>query len=223
MDFLVEEFVEGEEFSCDFVARDTAVQVIRVARKVHGRDFGFFEGAALLGRREIDSSGVGLDRLAGICRRIADAFGIEEGVCMVDFRLRDGEILVLESSIRPGLSATNHLVFDRYGYTPLALLAMMLLGEAPEVAIPDSGVAVVYLNSGHRAWDQRAVDVLRRRHGSSQVYVYDQSEGAGPVPENDPSTLLRGYVVIGGTDGLDWSTVVTRAIGDLDIQPEGHT
>jgi hypothetical protein len=134
---------------------------------------------------------------------------------MVDFRLPGGEIVVLEASIRPGLSATNHLVFETYGYTPLALLAMLLMGRAPEVRIPDEGAAVVYLNEGGRTWDARAVAALRERHGGDRVYVYDRSEDAGPIPENDPSALIRGYVVVTGVADLDWEAVVERALGGI--------
>jgi hypothetical protein len=214
-DFLVEAFVRGEEYSCDFQDSGGEVHVVRVARKVQGPRFGFFDGAILLGRHDIDRCGVGLDRLTDVCRRIASALAVREGVCMVDFRLPGGEIVVLEASIRPGLSATNHLVFETYGYTPLALLAMLLMGRAPEVRIPDEGAAVVYLNEGGRTWDARAVAALRERHGGDRVYVYDRSEDAGPIPENDPSALIRGYVVVTGVADLDWEAVVERALGGI--------
>ena len=64
---------------------------------------------------------------------------------MVDFKVHQGGITVLESSIRPGLSAFNHLMYAIYGYTSLALLAMQKMGMKISVRIPDSNGVVVYI------------------------------------------------------------------------------
>lgn len=210
-DFLLERWIGGEEFSCDFLVRDGAVQVVRVAHKMPGPHFGFFDGTRVLGAAAIEASGVGIGRLTAVCEGIRRALEVDGGLCMVDFKLEGGEIVVLEASVRPGLSATNHLVYELYGWTPLALLAMEAMGLRPDVRIPEESGALVYLYAGLDHLDPAHVAELEALHGAERVYLYHAGEEAGPVPDADPSTLIRGYVIVRDLDGEDWETVATQA------------
>lgn len=107
--FLVEEFITGDEYSCDFVVRDDAVEVIRLTRKIQARNkpFGTISGYVLCHHpSDLFSS----DELEQILYNGAKALGISHALCMVDFLVRGNEIVLLEMTPRPGGDCIPHLL-----------------------------------------------------------------------------------------------------------------
>jgi biotin carboxylase len=98
---LAEECVNGLEYSCDFVIEDGRVEVIRLTRKIlspwkpFGTALGYFLPATL--PDEIDEL-----RLLQTLYRSAAALGLERAVCMLDFMVCNGRIVLLELAPRPG-------------------------------------------------------------------------------------------------------------------------
>jgi biotin carboxylase len=98
---LAEECVKGSEYSCDFVVEDGRVEVIRLTRKIiapwkpFGTALGYYLPAAL--PAEIDERSL-LQTLS----RSATALGLERALCMLDFMVCEGRIVLLELAPRPG-------------------------------------------------------------------------------------------------------------------------
>lgn len=105
---IAEEFVSGEEYSCDFVIHNGTVDIIRLTRKIRSRQstFGTIRGYVLedlpdrLEHREISD----------ILYRSACVLGITEAVSMVDFLVRNNEIVLLEMTPRPGGDCIPYLL-----------------------------------------------------------------------------------------------------------------
>ncbi|MBN1885828.1 MAG: hypothetical protein JW876_09950 [Candidatus Krumholzibacteriota bacterium] len=203
--FLLEAYVPGDEYSCDFLVRDGAIKIIRVTGKLPGSHFGYAGGYRLLNEAGLARANIGRARLEAVCRGIARALGIDAGVCMVDFKKGDGGIVVLETSIRPGLSAFNHLMYDICGYTSLALMAMEKLGRPVRVELPDARGAVVYLYDSAdgvpRPLDTPLRDDLFSRCAVTATHLYRDDGGRAADSAVDHSALLRGYVVLNDLDG----------------------
>ncbi|MDQ1351583.1 MAG: hypothetical protein QG657_1888 [Acidobacteriota bacterium] len=215
--FLLEAFITGEEFSCDFVICDGMVQVVRVVRKIKGSYFGYFKGYHLLNEKELGQYNIDLPRLKGLCERIARALAIETGqtgvsgvcgVCMVDFKVMNGEWYVLEASIRPGLSAFNHLMYEVYGYTSLFLMARQRLGMAIDIRFPQENGAVVYLyaqpgKKGEKiqSFDSPVLESLKKTFEIVHIHIYEEVGGGAVDLVTDHSALLRGYVILKNIDG----------------------
>jgi biotin carboxylase len=119
---LAEALVDGEEYSCDFVLEDHRATPVRLARKVRfGRSpFGTANAYILPGTwpEEIER-GVFEDLL----RHSARALGLERAVCMLDFMLCRGRVVLLELTPRPGGDCLPDLVRRCYG---LDLVSLML-------------------------------------------------------------------------------------------------
>lgn len=106
---VAEEWVDGTEYSCDFLIRDRTAAIIRMTRKIKpaGRPFGTVSGYMLtdlpLGR---------FDRPAweDVLFRAAGALGIRRGICMADIIVRDGEPIIIEMTPRPGGDCLPHLM-----------------------------------------------------------------------------------------------------------------
>jgi biotin carboxylase len=98
---LAEEFVMGEEYSCDFVIENGRVEVIRLTRKILSSrgPFGTALGYLLPGPlpeeiKEYD--------FRHTLYQSALALGINRAICMLDFMVCKNQIVLLELSPRPG-------------------------------------------------------------------------------------------------------------------------
>lgn len=202
--FLLEEYVPGEEFSCDFITHKDEIKIIRVVKKIRGSHFGMFKGYHLLNKNGLAQNDIDLEYLRDVCRRIALSFSIDSGVCMVDFKMHDGALAVLESSIRPGLSAFNHLMYEIYGYTSLALMVKQKMGMKIDVGIPEVNGAVVYLyalKSGMiDAFDTSGLEELRYRYNILDIYKYEDLDDWVDDSRESHTKLLRGYVLLKSPD-----------------------
>ena len=98
---MAEEWVEGDEFSCDFLIQHGQVQIIRLARKILSSDgpFGTTRGYVLPASLP---PGIDPEDIRNTLFQAAQALGLSSAICMVDFIVRQGEIFLLEMSPRPG-------------------------------------------------------------------------------------------------------------------------
>jgi len=117
---VAEEFISGEEFSCDFLIENNQTRIIRLTRKIRSpKDpFGTVRGYVL-----IDDLPGGIPR-SNLRRRLregAEALGIHRGICMVDLLLKDGDICLLELSPRPGGDCLPFLLRESMGIDILSL------------------------------------------------------------------------------------------------------
>jgi hypothetical protein len=213
-EFLLEEYLEGDEFSCDFLIHGGKVQLTRVVKKLAGRHLGNFDGFYLMNETSASEEGVDLDELRSLCGRVAPALGVESGVQMVDLiRGRDG-LRVLETSIRPGFSIFVSLMRAVYGYTSLGLAARLKAGEPVDVAIPeDEGLAL------HLVADQpgtvHTLDVSRLNGLRDELGVLDVGLYAKPGEvivdaRHDHFDLIIGYVLLKNPGRADLGRIARR-------------
>jgi len=98
---MAETLVEGDEYSCDFVLENGHARVIRLTRKIlsSGGPFGTAMGYVLPARlpASVDENDFRQTLALG-----AAALGLERAVCMLDFILHKGRIVLLELAPRPG-------------------------------------------------------------------------------------------------------------------------
>jgi len=105
---IAEEFISGEEYSCDFIIQNGTIDIIRLTRKIHYSQspFGTIRGYVL----EDLPDGIEHREVLEILYRAASALGITEAVCMVDFLVRNKEIVLLEMTPRPGGDCIPYLL-----------------------------------------------------------------------------------------------------------------
>jgi biotin carboxylase len=117
---LAEAFVDATEFSCDFLLENSRARLIRLCQKipaVEGSPFGTTRGYLLV------------DTLPGVqeetlCRHLAQAamtLGLSRSICMADFMVRDGRVILLEITPRPGGDCLPALVRHAFGLDMLVL------------------------------------------------------------------------------------------------------
>jgi len=189
-EFLLEEYIGGEEYSCDFMV-DNGVHILRVVKKFQSDHFGLYEGYYLMNNDSINEC-MDINELKEICKRISKAFNIDKGVCMVDFKVDNG-IKVIESSIRPGLSSFIPLMHKVYGYTSLGILSGVNFN-----GIPKKEGLIVHLLASKKG----IISKLDVSNVKGDVHLFC---GSGDVVEDsliDHADLLLGYVMIKNPENI---------------------
>lgn len=117
---MAEEFSDGPEYSCDFMVEDGRAHIIRLARKIkaHGEPFGTVLGYLLPVQLP---AAISDDRFDRILYQSAAALGIERAVCMLDFIVSRGDMVLLELAPRPGGDCLPFLLRRGYGLDMLKL------------------------------------------------------------------------------------------------------
>ena len=174
-DFMLEGYLKGNEYSCDYIVEEdkseaggkgrprkngnaaghgnVRARVLRVVRKLDEKgDFGYFAGFYLFNPDTDKGSEFrlgGKDGLEEFCTNIAQALNIRFGVCMLDFKFHNGKFYVIETTLRPGVATFVELMAKQYGYITLSQCIRQRLGLPTAKGLPGNGKGglVAYLNA----------------------------------------------------------------------------
>ena len=194
---LAEAFIDATEFSCDFLLENNRVRLIRLCRKITAFEespFGTARGYLLV------------DNLPGIqeetlCRHLAQAatvLGLSRSVCMADFMVRDGRVILLEITPRPGGDCLPALVRHAFGLDML-LLTLDLAQNRPidlDAVRPRACLAGLRLHARQAGvlkkinWeavadDPRVREICPLRHPGDRICL----------PPDDYETFLLGNII----------------------------
>lgn len=119
--FMVEEFISGTEYSCDFIINNEDISIIRTAEKIPapgqltGTTLAYVVPEAL--PEQIDSQ-----RFAAQLKSAAMAQGLTSAVCMADFIVSGNAAYLLEISPRPGGDCLPQLILKSMGLDIIGLV-----------------------------------------------------------------------------------------------------
>jgi biotin carboxylase len=132
---LAEEYMEGPEYSCDFIIENQSVRIIRLAKKIKSSltPFGTIKGYLLPGSLP---KGLGEQQLHDILLRGAAALGIKRAICMVDFIISKGQMMLIEMTPRPGGDCLPHMLKVCAGFDMLKT-SLDFAAKLP-LALPDT-------------------------------------------------------------------------------------
>lgn len=198
-DFLIEQFLKGEEYSCDFAINDNKITILRIVKKYKHDYFGYFNAYYLLNTKTLEDLNINYEDLKETCKRISEGFKIKKGVCMVDF-IFNGSIYVIESSIRPGLSLFVPLMEQVYGYTSMSMLAKLFLEQEIISSLPESeGLAIcIYAKTAGVIKKFNTSDLSKLKNEAEIIKVHKYEDVGASIKDynNDHHDLLMGYVLI---------------------------
>lgn len=193
---VAETFIDGDEFSCDFVVSDGVVRILRTAGKCMAP--GAPLGTALAYILPADlPAGIRNKVLPSTLRKATEALGILHAICMVDFMVKDGEVFLLEISPRIGGDCLPHVLFDAWGIDPIVAAMDFARGAPVKPWLKETAPTVV----GLRVFSPRpgkvvAVDTRRLDHDPRVIsHHLDGCRGRTVVlPPKDYSSWLLGHV-----------------------------
>jgi len=193
---LMEEWVEGDEFSCDFLVEKGRVRVIRLARK-HLRQSGpsgtieAYELSPDLPDACRDS------RLAPLLLHAASSLGIDRAICMADFIVHDDRLVFLELTPRCGGDCLPPLLKTACNFDVLGL-AIRFARESVDKGVVRVNASTVALRlfadrAGTLEWtdtaalvdDPRVLSVALTRRLGDQV----------KLPPLDYDSWILGHVI----------------------------
>ncbi len=152
-DFIIEEFIDGNEYSCDFLLGIDGKELIllRVVKKLVSKDyFPFFEGLYLFNPNEDKDSEFQASYLKNVCVNVAKSLNITTGICMMDFRFdkKTKKIVVIEVTTRPGVDDFINLMSKHYSYTSINIALRNIFGTIDLNSfktLPKGSSMIVYL------------------------------------------------------------------------------
>jgi len=220
--FTVEEFVEGSEFSCDFLLDGDRLQVIRIARKVIALDQSFGTTLAYLVPADLPP-GLEPRRFREQLREAARALGVTRSLCMLDFLVRGDEAVMIEMAPRPGGDCLPPLILQSGGFD--ILKAAVDFAQRRPVAIPPprrwrhlvglrlvatrAGV-VSEIDAGALREDRRVLECCLKRGPGHRI----------DLPPRDYDSRLLGHVIFRPTRPRDLEAECVELAARLKVEME---
>ena len=194
---LAEEWVEGREYSADFMVENDRVRLIRVAKKLRDDSLPFGTTRAYEVPAKLPS-GISENFLAGKLYEAARALGFNRAVCMADFMIVKNEPVFLELTPRTGGDCLPPLVRKSSGLDTVGLA--LDFAENKKIDIPppgqwadhiglrlfaDSSGTLGEINCDGAAADARVKEIYLKRSPGHEIVV----------PPEDYDTWLLGHVI----------------------------
>jgi biotin carboxylase len=222
-DVVLEQFIPGQEYSCDFFLENGRLEVIRTAKKIPtvGIQVGATTAAYLVPAafpEEIPSD-VFLDQLY----RAATALGLDRALCMVDFIVWHGKAYLLELTPRPGGDCLPWLIQQSCGLDMIGLALDVAQGR--NISTPGSqswktlvglrlfashAGAVKAIDDGDLRRDPRVQEVLIKRRPGHRV----------ALPPKDYDSRLFGHVIFRPTVVTGLEAECAELAGKLKVVME---
>ncbi len=221
-DFIVEEFISGQEYSGDFIIDGENVNLVRLARKIPAADQTFGTTLAYQVPAPL-SEEVDPNDLAAIFKKAAQTLGIKRAICMVDFMIDRDKLHLLEMSPRPGGDCLPFLIRHSLG---LDIFDLTLgFAEQKPVRLPDLkkarslvGARIFAEHAGILAdikypaleGDDRVVDVYLKYAPGHKVIM----------PPDDYDSRILGHIIFEPTAGRDITEECRQLLSHVKIRME---
>jgi hypothetical protein len=194
---LAEEFVEGREYSADFIIDGDDLQIIRVAKKLGGGDLPFGTTTAYVVPAKLPGW-LNHEMLSETLHKAATALGFDRAICMIDFIISKDEVFLLELSPRIGGDCLPPLIRKSCGLDTIGLALDFAEGLKYEIPSPDrwkelvgmrlfslcSGL-LVNVNCKALSEDTRVKEIFIKREPGHEI----------TMPPEDYDSWLLGHVI----------------------------
>ncbi|MDD3375355.1 MAG: ATP-grasp domain-containing protein [Candidatus Omnitrophica bacterium] len=194
---LMEQYIPGLEYSCDFIVKGQTLQLIRLTRKYYlpQSDFGTILAYELPAKLP---KGFDLKKVKEILLKASHALGIKSSMVMADFKVHNNQVFLLEVTPRPGGDCLPPLIKASCGFD--ILKAALDFAERKLVVIPDDecwdrvvGLHLIATKCGIvKMIDAKAID------SDSRVVECRLRCAKGDMiklPPEDYDTRILGYVI----------------------------
>lgn len=100
-DCTLEKYIEGTEYSCDWILKDKKAEIIRIAKKLHKNSLSFGTSSAYIVPGDYEQN-LDMENIKETLVRGANALGLYSMIAMTDFIMKDGVPYLLEITPRIG-------------------------------------------------------------------------------------------------------------------------
>lgn len=195
--FVIDEFVRGSEYSCDFVVEGDNVEILRIAGKIPDQEQSFGTTLAYVmppeHPPELDD-----ESFRGQLCKASRVLGLDRSICMLDFVIRDNQALMIEMTPRPGGDCLPPLLLKSCGMDILGCtldFAEMRPLDLPKPSKWRSlvGVRLFATHSGEISFIDSSA--LRKDHRVIECCLKRSSGHRVVLPPEDYDSRLLGHVI----------------------------
>ena len=211
--WIAEEFISGDEFSCDFVLENGRVIILRETGKIKATDETF--GSVLAYRFPPQYPEVfSLENLCHVLRLAAESLGYTWGHFMVDYIIHDNFPCMIEMTPRPGGDSIPDLIKIATGRDLLGMHMDIMSGRPiPSNGLPKS--LQTFFSVNIYAKEEGRITCLDTCRIISQPWVKDLflKKDVGDrikLPPDDYDNRLIGYCVITKQNDEDFLFLANR-------------
>lgn len=202
---MAEAFAAGQEYSCDFMVKEGRANVIRLARKIKTLEepFGTILGYLLPAQLPATIDKKRFERI--LCQSAA-ALGIDRAVCMLDFMVDQGEIILLELAPRPGGDCLPHLLHRGCRLDMLKLqldFSRRKPATSPPLSAAKSLVGLRVLARSSGTLRKVTYDTLHNDPRTLEIRIIRQPGHHIVLPPADYDSWLLGHVIFAPDDATD--------------------
>lgn len=129
---VVEEFIEGDEISCDFFVKDGKANYVMICKS---NKFFVDDGTQVIYQSIIPPavSDVVKDKINDIAQKIANAYGLVNSPLHIQTLVKDDDVDVIEFSARLGGGAKYKTIQEVTGFNILSANLDVMLGQEPKI------------------------------------------------------------------------------------------
>lgn len=202
---ICEEFISGDEYSCDIYFDGEKAQILRLARKYFREEMPV--GTALGYEIPVRfPRGVSQETSLLEFGEAARALGLTRSLCMIDFIVREGKVYLLEISPRPGGDCLPPLIEQSCGVDMLELALEFTEGALPRMPEKEKWNHVVGVRfHAKRAGTLRAIRPEFQEWGPnilSQLWLRNPGDTIR-LPPDDYDSWLLGHVIFTPRAGME--------------------
>ncbi|SMC65759.1 ATP-grasp domain-containing protein [Desulfocicer vacuolatum DSM 3385] len=196
-DVIMETFVEGNEYSCDFLMTPQGARPIRFTRKIHSPIpvFGTIMAYELVNFPRGNISPKNFERLLTKAARV---LGIKRGICMLDFIVTETGASLLEMTPRPGGDCLPWLIEKGMNLDILALNITLAAQPAFKFQPSRRFSSLVGLRiHGHRTGILKAIDTSRLMPDNRvrEVYIKHKPGHMIQLPPKNYDSWNLGHIL----------------------------
>jgi biotin carboxylase len=221
-EFVIETFIEGQEYSCDFMLNGDQVEIIRLAQKVLARDQAAGTTRAYVLPSRLPEP-LQIDAFRLQLRDAARALGLNRALCMVDFIVDESVAYLLEMTPRPGGDCLPQTIFQSCGLDMLGLA--LDFAEGKPIVLPAAsrwvqlvGLRLLATKSGiiRKIGD----GALRRDPRVKELRLKRRPGQRVALPPDDYESRLLGHVVFKPATTQSIETECTELESKLSLEIE---
>jgi biotin carboxylase len=221
--FEIEEFVDGREYSADFIIENGKVQLIRIAKKLLAKNATFGSTLAYIVPARLPEE-VSEAQLCETLLHGAQALAFDRALCMVDFIVNHDEIVLLEMTPRPGGDCLPPLVRQSLGIDMFKLT--FDFAEGKPVVLPKKSATASAL-VGLRLFADRPgmitameTDRIEKDARVREVYLKRSIGHTVVLPPDDYDSRILGHILFAPTSLHNIEKECRELVSMLEIQME---
>lgn len=195
--YVIEEFIQGIEYSCDFVLDGDRLEIVRVARKVPACGLPFGTTLAYVVPSDLPPT-LDPERFRCQLRNASRVLGLERAMCMLDFIVREGEALMIEMTPRPGGDCLPPLLLKSAGLDMLGFALDFAEGHFPAIPEPSRWKLLVGLRLFAKVPGTIAeldTEALQEDRRVIEYHIKHEPGHRVILPPEDYDSQLLGHVI----------------------------